>query len=347
MIQIGSLFQQKHPEVPIVLNKGRYLVVDLDPTLAHELLAEEEGCYTIRPLQWGEVVFATPSLRAARSARSTRIAWVQELVGRLSRSNLEANLARLVSFPTRHSTSTHYSKAASWAKAQLVAMAYNTRTQSVSVGAGKSRNVIAEKRGNGVGTRNLILVVAHLDSININGGASAPAPGADDNGSGSVGLLEIARAMKDHTNVHDLRFVLFGGEEQGLFGSKKYVASLTASERARIRAVVNMDMIATVNTSSPSILLEGASLSQAVIDGLAEAAATYTQLTVQTSLNPFNSDHVPFIESGVPAVLIIEGTDSANHNVHTSGDVLSHINYDLMLGILRTATAFVATSVGR
>ena len=68
---------------------------------------------------------------------------------------------------------------------------------------------------------------AHLDSINLKGNATSPAPGADDDGSGSAGVLEIARALKDFKSRHDLRLVLFGGEEQGLFGSKHYVAALT------------------------------------------------------------------------------------------------------------------------
>ena len=68
-----------------------------------------------------------------------------------------------------------------------------------------------------------------------------------------------------------------------------------------------------------------------MIDGLADAAATYTQLNVQTSLNPFNSDHVSFLDANVPAVLTIEGTDDANHNIHSANDTLAHINFDLAL----------------
>ena len=122
--------------------------------------------------------------------------------------------------------------------------------------------------------------------------------------------------------MHDLRFILFGGEEQGLFGSMHYVAGLSAAERSRISAAVNMDMIGSLNGPSPSVLLEGATVSQPVIDGLAEAAATYTGLTVETSLHPFNSDHVPFIDKGVPAVLTIEGADNTNHTVHSAADTI-------------------------
>src|SRR5207248_1377181 len=83
------------------------------------------------------------------------------------------------------------------------------------------------------------------------------------------------------------------------------------------RAVVQMDMIGSLNAPTPTVLLEGAALSQAVIDGLRAAAATYTRLAVQVSLNPFNSDHVSFIRQGMPAVLTIEGTDDANHAIRT------------------------------
>ncbi len=96
-----------------------------------------------------------------------------------------------------------------------------------------------------------------------------------------------------------------------------------------------MDMVATLNTASPAVLLEGAPVSRSLMRELAEAAATYTSLTVQTSENPFNSDHVPFINERIPAILTIEGTDSSNTNIHTINDTLDHINYGLALDIIR------------
>ena len=75
------------------------------------------------------------------------------------------------------------------------------------------------------------------------------------------------------------------------------------------------------------------------------AAGTYTSLTVQTSLHPFNIDHVPFIEASIPAVLTIDGTDDANHNMHTAGDTLDHIDYDLALQIVRMNLATTASAL--
>jgi Peptidase family M28 len=344
VVQNGRLFQQEHPDVPVIVDRGRILLVDLDPERVRQVEDKSLTCYGVLPLAQHQLVFA---VRDATAARSRRVEWIEQLVNEVSHPSFEANLIHLVSFPTRHSTSVHYANAASWACDQLQALLYATQLQSLTVNGRSSQNVIADKQGNAAGARDVVLITAHLDSINIQGGPMAPAPGADDNGSGSAGLLEMARVFASHRGEHDLRFILFGGEEEGLLGSKRYIASLPASEKQRIRAVVNMDMIGTMNTSLPSVMLEGAPLSESIIDSLAEAAATYTTLTVETSLNPFASDHVPFIEAGIPAVLTIEGADSTNGNIHSMRDTLEHINYDLALEVLRMNVAFLADQLGQ
>jgi hypothetical protein len=342
VVQNGRLFQQHHPDVPVIHDRGRFLLVKLDPEQARKLEEKSETCYGVMPLAEQQVVFDE---RAPTSARAP-VAFIQNLANQAKRESLEASLKKLVSFTTRHSNSTGFSNAATWARKQLKTMGYQTRLQTVTVGGGNSRNIIADKPGAASGARNVIIATAHLDSINLQGGPSAPAPGADDNGSGSAGLLEIARAFQNHRGQHDLRLILFGGEEQGLFGSKRYVASLSASERAKIRAVVNMDMIGNLNSSTNSVLIEGASLSQAVINKLSEAAATYTELSVETSLSPFASDHVPFIRANIPAVLTIEGADNANQDIHSASDTIDKIDYDLALEILRMNIAFIGGEIG-
>lgn len=344
VVQNGRLFEQEQPGVRIILNRGRILLVELEPERARQLAESNETCYGVLPLKDNQVVF---DVRDPTAERVAPVAWIQDLVDKLTHSTLEADLAHLVSFTTRYSTNAHYANVATWARDQLETMGYVARLQDIVVDGNPSQNIIADKEGHAAGARGVVLVTAHLDSINIQGGPAAPAPGADDNGSGSAGLLEMMRAFKDHRGEHDLQAILFGGEEEGLFGSKQYVANLPAAEKERIRAVVNMDMIGTLNTPTRSVLLEGAPLSQKVIDGLSQAAMTYTQLAVETSLHPFASDHVPFINAEIPAVLTIEGADSTNGNVHSGADTIDHINYAFALEILRMNVAFVAGAVGR
>ncbi len=340
VIQKGRLFQKEYPDIPVLLDKGRYLVVKLSPAEVKQIGIRNEPCYTIQPLKENTIIF---NVRSDLEKRTTTIAWIQDLVNQVTQPGFETTLQQLVSYSTRYSTSDYYTQAANWCCGQLETMGYDATVENISVNGGNSYNLVADKSGNGSGSKGLVLVVAHLDSINSSGSATSSAPGADDNASGAAGLLTIAEILKNHPAVHDLRFVLFGGEEQGLYGSTQYVDDLSASERSRIRAIVNMDMVGSLNTPGPTVLLEGATVSESVIDGLSDMASLYTSLVVQTSLYPYASDHVPFINAGLAAVLTIEGADGANSQIHSASDTIDHINYDLALEILRMNISYIGS----
>jgi hypothetical protein len=259
VIQKGNLFQRKYPEIPIILDKGRFLLVEMHAEQAQRL-SGAPPCYSIHPLEAmaaadprgkNRIVFTAhngPAIRA--SARAADPA-VRELVSGLSRTTFEADLTKLAQFPTRNSITTHFKDACNFAKEQFATMGYATRLQDIAVNGASSANVVSERVGAGAQPRRLVLVTAHLDSINghAGGDSAAVAPGADDDGSGSAGVLEIARALKDHHGKNDLQFVLFGGEEEGLLGSDEFVRSMNATDRARVQAVVQMDMIGSLNTA--------------------------------------------------------------------------------------------------
>jgi len=329
--QVGRSFQDDFPDVTPLVDHGRHLVI----SSADKPRRRSNNCWRVEPLRAGTTVVDVPSLAAARVDPA-----VADLVGELSPTSYQADLTWFASLPTRHSLSTSFTTAIDFAAARMVALGYGVTRTTVTVGGGKSQNLIGDRPGTGGG--GVVLITAHLDSVNQAGGPAANAPGADDNGSGSAGVLELGRLLSTRSWEHDVRLILFGGEEQGLFGSKQYVAALPPAERSRIRAVLNMDMIASKNTVEPTVLLEGAQLSSGQMADLATAAATYTGLKVETSLNPFASDHVPFINAGIPAVLTIEGADSANGHIHTATDTLNFLDWDFAAEILRMNVAALA-----
>jgi len=342
VVQKGRTFQQAFPDIRVILDKGRFLVVEVTKARAKTLCSDDEVCFAIMPLAENSIVFDAPAPSRDRSARAE----TADVVATLSETSFTLALAHLVSFTTRLSISQSYQNAADWAESELAGMGYAARQETVNVpGPGSSANVVATKQGTG-GARQLVIAVAHLDSVNHPGGPAAPAPGADDNGSGSAGILTLAAAMAGHSFEHDVMFILFGGEEQGLHGSTQFVAALPATDKTRVKAVLNMDMIGHVNTTPQTVLLEGAALSQNLIDGLAAAAAEFTGLAVQTSLNPFASDHVPFLNDGVPAVLTIEGADNANDAIHTGADTLDRVDPGFAMEILRMNAGFLAEQAG-
>ncbi|MGY4771521.1 M20/M25/M40 family metallo-hydrolase [Kribbella sp. CWNU-51] len=330
--QVGRSFQDDYPDVTPLLDRGRHLVI----SSADKPRRRSNHCWRVEHLRAGTTIVDNPIVSAARADPA-----VASLVGELSPASYQSDLTWLASLPTRHSLSTTFTQAMDFAADRMVALGYTVSRMPITVGAGHSANLIGDRAGVG-STRGLVIVTAHLDSINIAGGPAAAAPGADDNGSGSAGVLELGRLLSTRSWQHDVRLILFGGEEEGLFGSKQYVAALPPAERSRVRAVLNMDMIATRNTAMPAVLLEGAPVSSSQMTALATAAATYTGLKVETSLNPFASDHVPFINAGVPAVLTIEGADSANGHIHSANDTLNFIDWSLAAEILRMNIAALA-----
>lgn len=330
VIQTGRSFLDTYPDVRIVIDKGRYLVVDLLPEEVRRFSESKDDWWTMRPLPMDSVIMdiIKPVARAFTPAMNANVEAV-------SQSTYSSYLISLVNFLTRHSLSSQFISAMEWAVDKLQSFGYQAELRPINVGDGNSYNLVADRLGSGDGIHKLILVTAHLDSINIRDGVNAPAPGADDNASGAAGVLEIARVLAEYSPKHDLRLILFGGEEEGLYGSRQYVSRLPKDERTRISAVINMDMVATLNTASQTVLLEGDPVSRTLMEELAGAAATYTSLAVQTSESSFGSDHVPFIDKLIPAVLTIEGTDSSNTNIHTANDTLDHIHYGLALNIIR------------
>ena len=92
--------------------------------------------------------------------------------------------------------------------------------------------------------------------------------------------------------------------------------------------------------------MEGAPPLQRVIDGLAGAAATYSDLIVKGALDTHGSDHASCINAGLPAVLTIRGGDESNDRIYFASDTLDHVDSDLALRILRLNVACIVQELG-
>ena len=99
-------------------------------------------------------------------------------------------------------------------------------------------NVVAEKKGS-VFPERVFLITSHYDDMP----ALGLAPGADDNASGTVGVMLAANILSQFDFGCTLRFVNFAAEEQGLYGSSAYTHHAHC-ERQDQRGVLNLDMIA-------------------------------------------------------------------------------------------------------
>jgi hypothetical protein len=205
------------------------------------------------------------------------------------------------------------------------------------------RNVVAEKQGV-VSPDEITLLTAHVDSL-----PSGPiAPGADDNGSGSVAVLMAARLLAPRYLARTVRFVLFTGEEQGLRGSAAY-ASDSRERGEQIMGVVNLDMIAYNSDEDPIIDLYAHT---SVPASLALTRLFSDTITVyDLNLIPYRasdvwpihaSDQWSFLQEGYPAFLAIEDMDDFTPHYHTVSDTLSTLDLDYYADATRAAIATIA-----
>lgn len=170
-------------------------------------------------------------------------------------------------------------------------------------------------------TKKIIVIGGHIDSD------EPETPGANDNGSGSAVVLEVARVLAKHDLQSTIVFALFGGEEQGLEGSKYFVDFFP--EIDSVVVMLNVDMADglglieidphTTRYNSPRWLVEAA------VEEFKKLG--YDNLTYSThaqALNlPLNSDHKSFLDRGIPAIGF---TTDINTPIHTPQDNLN--NFD-------------------
>lgn len=205
------------------------------------------------------------------------------------------------------------------------------------------RNVVGEKTGT-VSPSEIVLIVGHLDCVP----SGATAPGADDNASGSVGVMVLAEIMSGYNFEKTVRYVLFTGEEQGLHGSKKY-ADVVAGEN--VVAVYNMDMIAWDDVGGPVLRLHtrtasnpGYSGDKAIADLFVDVVNDYGLSGVLDPVIDSDgvtaSDHASFWNKGFSAILAIEDdVNDFNDYYHTVNDTISILNMTYF-------TNYVKASVG-
>lgn len=166
------------------------------------------------------------------------------------------------------------------------------------------------------------VVGAHYDAV-------VAGAGADDNASGTAGVIDMLRASHGFDFEKSIVFVLFSAEETGLNGSRAFADSLCAVED--VEAMMNMDMIAyNPSWADTSVSVCVNNLSVNLLMNYKTNTAIYVPLLKvdvdSTSWVINASDHKPFWDNGVPALFMIETSDfngpDWNPYYHTAADTI-------------------------
>lgn len=189
-----------------------------------------------------------------------------------------------------------------------------------------------------------LIISSHLDHIGISDDGKIN-NGADDDGSGTVAMLEIAEAFEQaakagHGPVRSVVFLHMTGEEKGLLGSQYYTDVSPIFPLSATVADLNIDMIGRTDPkrqgSREYVYLIGSDKLSSELHRLSEAVnRKYTQLELDYTYNDENdpnrfyyrSDHYNFAKNNIPIIFYFNGTHA---DYHRPTDTPDKINYDLL-----------------
>lgn len=230
-------------------------------------------------------------------------------------------------------------------------------------------NVVGILEGTDAALKNEAIVIgAHYDHLG-KGGQGSLAPnsteihrGADDNASGTAALLELARQFaKAKNNKRTIIFIAFGGEEEGLLGSKHYINNPLFPLDKTV-AMINMDMVGRLQEDKLTVggigtasewkgLVEDKNTNQEALLALTSLTNTVPQKPANNSQLPLRkfalqlseegfgpSDHSSFYGKQIPVLFFFTGTHADYHKPTDSAD---KINYDGLAKITGYVRAIV------
>jgi len=326
---LSKAFDDSRTSARVLLIEGRQAVARATPSEAGIFSASG---LDIKPLRLHRVIPPTLSRGISLPEVTSPNPLIQGMVDQVNSATLETYVGNLsgewpvivkgasYTFATRYSMEYRpITKATRFAYEHFQGLNLPYYYQYYYLFGLERRNVLAEQTGLTQPER-IFLLTAHLDSYSQN--PSVLAPGADDNASGAAALMLIADILSQYQFGCTLRYILFTGEEQGMYGSAAY-ADYVYQIGDGIEAGLNLDMLA-YNTPGTAATIELHTRPQnggdlAIANLFAAVIPTY-----QVGLTPIIqqdglafSDHSSFWDRGYPALLAEEDW---NDHISGSGD---------------------------
>ncbi len=327
--QSGDVFVA---EVPL-LNQARFASYDLDRT--HIPLHSP-------PAGWDKRLNQpiAPTMPADKD-----LALVEDFVGNISEPAFFQTIQEIsgftdFSFNGLQSVSTRYyntadkNLVADYLADILTGYGYTVEFDEFRLNRFTCRNIVATRIGTTTPDE-YVVVGGHYDSISPT--AATTAPGAEDNGSGTAAVMEIARIAAGREFERSVQFVLFDAEEQGLYGSSHFVAEATTAGR-EIVAAITMDMVG-FYLSRYSVRIEGQTPWEWLMTTMADQVSAHTDISYQKDYFSWGSDHVPFQQAGIPAFLAIDYDYADYPAYHQSDDNWPQIAASAAIGTQITTAA--------
>ena len=266
-------------------------------------------------------------------------------------------------YPSRHGSNPKVlNGAASFIEQEFASLGYQVQSRWYESDHVQVRNIVVEKLGQHP-THPSIVIGAHYDTV-------VGTPGADDNGTGIAGLIELSRLLKEHRNKRTIRFVAFPHEEPPYFfthrmGSRQYARNLRESGE-KIFAMLTLEMIGYAGEGYRQlypaplmrvlgrypkdgnyIALVSNLRSTPLLSMVRKAMRQRGSVGVESLSAPgfipplFLSDHSSFWKYGFPALMITDTAFLRNPHYHSSTDTADTLNYDFLARVVDAVYAAV------
>jgi Zn-dependent M28 family amino/carboxypeptidase len=179
-----------------------------------------------------------------------------------------------------------------------------------------------------------VFITAHFDHLGMQGGELHP--GADDNASGTSGLLEVMRLLRYTQPKRSIAFLAVSGEEEGLLGSEAFLAQPPVPLKA-IVADLNLDMIGRGRPGELHIMPARRSGYVTTLTRDARLVAARHGFTLSSGVEPFwrDSDHYSFLTRGIPALTFMTGLHPDYHQPSDTPDKIDYRKLGTTVAIVR------------
>lgn len=271
---------------------------------------------------------------------------VRPLLKKLEKKNMHANLEKFTSFHTRYYKSDYGAQSSRW----LLKRVNETLSEAGALKHGASvkpfhhpwgqSSIIATLPGKSEKT---VVIGAHQDSINLFFPSLLAAPGADDDGSGTVTILEALRVLLMDEDIvagnqnNTIEFHWYSAEEGGLLGSQAIFSSYEKQGRG-VKAMLQQDMTGYVQKTLDAGEPESVGVITDFVDpGLTsfikKVITAYCDIPyILTECGYACSDHASASKAGYPSAFVIESDFKySDSKIHTTEDKIEFLNFDHML----------------
>ncbi|CAG8765670.1 9379_t:CDS:2, partial [Racocetra persica] len=266
---------------------------------------------------------------------------VMPLISKLSIEHMKKNLEKFTSFRNRYYRSKYGEESSQWLYEQVANIVKNANYSDPILSVKQfphkwnQKSIIARFRGSDDSKSNEVVIVgAHQDSINMWMPSFGRSPGADDDGSGTVTILEAFRVLVEgqFKPSRPVEFHWYSAEEGGLLGSQA-IASYYEELEFDVIAMLQNDMTGYVGKKYPEsfgIVVDFVDMD--LTEFIKKLIKSYAALPARdTKCGYACSDHASWRKAGYPSAFAIEGAfEDSNPYIHTSNDIIDHLSFEHM-----------------